>query len=222
GWSNLPNGSTEAYLYDGTTMNDLGTLPGAASSIAVGINNAGQVVGYSYPAGSGSDFFHAFLSDGSTMTDLNDLIPSDSGWVLRFAEAINDAGQIVGYGANPDGLSHAFLLTPDGSRPQVASLPIASPTSGVPIAPTPLEAPLFVKVRQTDPVPEALTGPTQRTTAREGLLPASADGHVRDLVLAEGQPFAGWSDLLGNGRFSAGSWDPDSVVSTLPWGHVMA
>ena len=53
---------------------------------------------------------HAFLYSNGTMTDLNALIPS--GWTLEQANAINDAGQIVGYGYNPQGQQDAFLLTP--------------------------------------------------------------------------------------------------------------
>lgn len=39
------------------------------------------------------------------------MIPAGSGWVLGEAYAINDAGQIAGYG-NIGGEEHAFLLTP--------------------------------------------------------------------------------------------------------------
>jgi probable HAF family extracellular repeat protein len=46
------------------------------------------------------------------MSDLNDLIPPGSGLTLRSASAINNAGQIVGYGAH-NGQFRAFLLTPD-------------------------------------------------------------------------------------------------------------
>ena len=42
------------------------------------------------------------------MADMNNLIPADSGWQLRVASAINDAGQIVGWGIH-GGESRAFL-----------------------------------------------------------------------------------------------------------------
>ena len=35
-----------------------------------------------------------------------------TGWILGGAYAINDLGQIVGYGTNAQGESHAFMLTP--------------------------------------------------------------------------------------------------------------
>ncbi len=55
---------------------------------------------------------HAFLSHGSgPIEDLNDLIPSGSGWTLEQANCVNDNGQIVGLGSI-GGHTHAFLLTP--------------------------------------------------------------------------------------------------------------
>src|SRR5262249_11139678 len=55
---------------------------------------------------------HAFVWQDGMMTDLNDLVVG-SGWsLLSQANAVNDAGQIVGVGTNPDGLDHAFLFDP--------------------------------------------------------------------------------------------------------------
>jgi len=89
-------------------MTDLGTL-GHFYSWGVGINNSGMVVGYASIADNSN---HAVIStDGGTVQDLNDMIPAGTGWVLVEASAINDAGQIVGYG-NVHGVDHAFLLTP--------------------------------------------------------------------------------------------------------------
>jgi probable HAF family extracellular repeat protein len=102
-----------AFVTDGTTMTDLGTL-GGNGSVALGINTAGQIVGESTIA-PGDPYPDAFLYTNGQMIDLNSLLPADSGWTLYNANAINDKGQIVGVGAGPNGLSHAFLLTLDGS-----------------------------------------------------------------------------------------------------------
>ena len=67
---------------------DLGTL-GGTDSYAVDINDSGQVVGYSHPAGSGE--YHAFLCATGVMTDLGTLGGNSSS-----ASAINDHGQVVG------------------------------------------------------------------------------------------------------------------------------
>jgi probable HAF family extracellular repeat protein len=102
------NAARHAFLYDGT-MRDLGTL-GGTESRGAGINAGGDVTGYSYTTGDAS--YHAFLyTSSSGMLDLNSLIDPHSGWELSVAAAVNDAGQIVGYGII-GGRTHAFLLTP--------------------------------------------------------------------------------------------------------------
>ena len=84
---------------------DLGTL-GGTSSYGWGINNNGQVAGYSYIAGS--NVSHAFIADGSGMTDLGTLGGTHSyGW------GINDSGQVVGYSSTVTGSNAAFFY--DGS-----------------------------------------------------------------------------------------------------------
>jgi probable HAF family extracellular repeat protein len=88
-----------AYIWNNGAVTDLG------AGEPFGINNAGQVVGYS--AGS------ATLWDLGTVTNLNDVLSNGDGWHLLEARAINNVGQIVGYGINPDGHSRGFLLTPD-------------------------------------------------------------------------------------------------------------
>ena len=59
-------------------MIDLGTL-GGGSSYAYGVNDSGEIVGYSWLANGGQS---AFLYDDGTMLDLNSLLPSNSGWDL--------------------------------------------------------------------------------------------------------------------------------------------
>jgi len=100
-----------AFLYDTDgSATDLGTLPGRNHSVAKAINSSGQVVGLS--SLDQSESFAPFLYSGGAMTNLNDLILADSGWVLIDATDINDSGMIVGWGINPNGDQRAFLLTP--------------------------------------------------------------------------------------------------------------
>ena len=91
-------------------MTNLGDLPGGFDfSEAKGINNSGQVVGFSYNVSGPS----AFLWQNGVMTDLSTVAGvTGTGWSLTVATAINDAGQIVGYGRNPQGVESAFILTP--------------------------------------------------------------------------------------------------------------
>lgn len=94
---------------NGGPLEDLGTL-GGLFSIAEGINTSGAVVGYSYL--SSNSIQHAFVfTTTSGMKDLNNLIPPGSNLVLTDARAINDRGQIVGYGMVAS-YPHAFLLSP--------------------------------------------------------------------------------------------------------------
>ncbi|HEY9845107.1 MAG TPA: hypothetical protein V6D03_02820 [Candidatus Caenarcaniphilales bacterium] len=129
GSAEIPNRSFHAFLWeDKQGMLDLGTLlsneafPYYADnqSQAWSINDSGQVVGSSsFPKEeldvSGIPYQsvvgHAFLYEDQVMQDLNHLIPSDSGWELNSSQAINDAGQIAGYGTIK-GQTRGFLLTP--------------------------------------------------------------------------------------------------------------
>jgi probable HAF family extracellular repeat protein len=112
---------------------DLGDLPGGQDhSIAQGINDSGQVVGYGY-VGNNVDAYRAFLwSSGGGMRDLNGLLDaSGAGWTLKSAWAVNNAGQIVGYGINPDGDERAFLLDPVPERPLLVFTEFNEPPLGI-------------------------------------------------------------------------------------------
>ena len=86
-------------------------FPGGTLSISNGINSAGTVVGYS-DQNNQFGINHAFVwTVTGGMQDLNSLIPAGFGWSLTYANAINDAGQIVGIGTVL-GSTHALLLTP--------------------------------------------------------------------------------------------------------------
>jgi probable HAF family extracellular repeat protein len=113
-----------AFLWQsGSAMIDLGAFPGGAgSSFANGINNIGQVVGWTTVADD-----HAFIWESDVgMVDLNALIdpmdPLYGSVVLERATAINDAGQIVGEGSFEGNTHHAFLLTPLPELPIAPSL----------------------------------------------------------------------------------------------------
>jgi probable HAF family extracellular repeat protein len=85
------------------TITDLGTLPGKTESYARGINNNGQVVGFS-GAGFGYYDAYAFLWQNGVMNDLGTLGRPNS-----HAYGINDKGQVVGYSYPDEGEAHAFL-----------------------------------------------------------------------------------------------------------------
>jgi probable HAF family extracellular repeat protein len=119
-----------AFLHDGNKMIDLGSLGdkrwGSDLSVALGVNNLDQVVGYTYlPAVGGMPIQQvAFLwrrgANGSgQMINLNALLyGAGKDYLVFSATAINDNGQIVGTAYYmPTGDVRAVLLTPEGPAP---------------------------------------------------------------------------------------------------------
>lgn len=119
-----------AFLWNNGVIHDLGALPGDPDSEALGINAQGQVIGFSGEFSVGnfpSSGISAVLWQNGTITDLNTLIPADSGLHLLAPCAIDQVGHIAGYAVedyasgdsslarvegNYSGEIHAFLLTP--------------------------------------------------------------------------------------------------------------
>jgi probable HAF family extracellular repeat protein len=109
--------ATHAFLYDNGKMIDVGTpgLPSGISnpnSTAVDINNAGQIVGVSSGfLPSGASVAEAFLYDHGSVTNLSALSEVlSAGWKIDAVSAINNLGQIVGYGTI-NGQQHGFILS---------------------------------------------------------------------------------------------------------------
>jgi probable HAF family extracellular repeat protein len=115
-----------AFLYNGAKMIDLGSLGGTGNrdsdvSIALGVNNWDQVVGYTYLPAIGDMPIQqvAFVWSrdgygGGKMVNLNKLVnETGKNYLLVSAAGINDNGQIVAnaYDTQNGGV-HAVLLTP--------------------------------------------------------------------------------------------------------------
>lgn len=112
----------DAVLWSGSRMIDLGVLPGDSCSNAYFVNSSGGVVGTSESKdlcliGVGE---HAFLwQPGEPMVDLNTLIAPGANLQLTYAVAINDRGEIAGFGVPPgcavadyETCGHAYVLIP--------------------------------------------------------------------------------------------------------------
>src|SRR6185312_5820316 len=81
------------------------------------------------PAGSSDPTDHAVIwqpgaGGAYTLSDLNSLIPSGTGWTLEVAKAINDHGLIVAVGQQNGGSYHTLLLIP-----QTTAAALAAPAS---------------------------------------------------------------------------------------------
>jgi probable HAF family extracellular repeat protein len=100
---------THAFLWtEAVGMMDLGHFGGGASR-ATAINNNEVVVGWSTRI-DGTGYAFSWTRAGG-IVDLNTFLPPNSGWVLMAANAINDKGQITGYGLH-NGAGRAFRLSP--------------------------------------------------------------------------------------------------------------
>ncbi len=109
GFSMIETGR-RAFIWNETDgMIDLGFADNASEqNMANDVNDDGVVVG-TILGNQGTFIWEQEYG----MLNLNDLL-DESGidWELQAANAINNSGQIVGWGINPDGNGHAFLLTP--------------------------------------------------------------------------------------------------------------
>jgi probable HAF family extracellular repeat protein len=112
------NNTFHPFLWTKATgMLDLGVLPGDLVGAGTAMNNRGEVVGASVSApGPASGNPRAFVWKQGVMTDLNTLIPANSPLYLMTSFAINDAGEIVGFGMTEGGDLHGFLATPTSSE----------------------------------------------------------------------------------------------------------
>lgn len=100
-------------------MTDLGVVGKDTCSFASSVNAETQVVGESAPR-CNFDNARAFLWEGGSLLNLNDLILDRLGLHLQSAENINDRGEIAGTGLDATGNGHVVLLIPcDANHPNI-------------------------------------------------------------------------------------------------------
>jgi probable HAF family extracellular repeat protein len=107
------------FLFSNGTYTTLDRPGATGATTPLGINDAGQIVGW-FQDGTGN---HGFLYSNGNYTTINDPASAPG---LTMAWGINNAGEIVGYygdnGTDPSG-AHGFLATP-------------TPPSAVPLHPS--------------------------------------------------------------------------------------
>ena len=108
GFSGAANLDQPVQWFNGA-ISALPLLAGSNGGRAYDLNEAGQIVGFlSY-----NNDFRATLWDNGVAYDLTSLVSDLTGWnFLDQALAINELGQITGYGFANSGL-HGFILTPN-------------------------------------------------------------------------------------------------------------
>lgn len=92
-----------AFIWENGVLTDLGALHGDSGSIARGINNAGQVVGYSWHNAT-DDHPRAFLWQNGVMKDIGNLGKD----LETYAYGINNFSQIAGSSYFNDSSYHPF------------------------------------------------------------------------------------------------------------------
>jgi probable HAF family extracellular repeat protein len=187
------------FLWRPTTANGtsgtLINLGGGDLGDAYAINSSAVVVGDFTPTGTqqmDAALWQPGTNGAYTVSDLNSLIPTGTGWALISADAINDRGQIVVEATQANGPVHALLLTPTtpalahpARRVQPAALGNAD-ASSVAAAPT----------RASNP-----SNPPATSQAPADVVTGPAD--ALDQVFTEpdaGLSSAGWSKRLAFAR----------------------
>jgi uncharacterized membrane protein len=106
--------------------NGIATVILSLPSSAVGINSSGKVIGSYQPAGYHRR--HVFIWDASS--GVFDLTPD--GYRSAEAAAINNRGEVLGFGETMNGTSQYFLLAPAPNGVLAPKALIASPRAGTP------------------------------------------------------------------------------------------
>jgi uncharacterized membrane protein len=130
------------FFWQNGAMHGLPPPTGDCDSEGLSLNNLGQVVGRSLGvSATGRLVQRPVIWIHDQAIDLTTLIPASSAWTLLDVVGINDFGQIVGIGFNPQGLLHAFLLQPQldakgdaAATSASASSSVSSPSAAIPTA----------------------------------------------------------------------------------------
>jgi probable HAF family extracellular repeat protein len=109
--STLANGTVGFLWTRQHGMKNLGTLQDDVASGSVAINDAGEIVGVSFDSAGNP---RAVYWHNGTAFDLNNLVVGGSNLLLLWAAAINNRGEITGWGFDAStGEIHTYLAVPN-------------------------------------------------------------------------------------------------------------
>lgn len=121
--STLLDRERQTFIADPNTPHGWSTLmlqhPSWTSIFGTDVNASGEVIGHLGRFNDGqtvtnwdSGYFYAAAGE-TTVHEFAELIPPGLAWQAMLPVSINDKGQILGWGINPEGESSTFLLTPN-------------------------------------------------------------------------------------------------------------
>jgi len=92
----------------------LNTVGEFTNTVAAGISDNGQIVGYGFNDDFSRSRAYIWPSATSQAIDLTTFFPAGSNWDLdsTYAIAVNNRGEIIGGGLFKDGTEHNFVLIP--------------------------------------------------------------------------------------------------------------
>ena len=123
-FATLAHATVHAFIWDSTTgMTDLGSLGG--DSVAIGINDSGQIVGYSYFSDQITMHMVTWTATGG-MVDLGSIDNQRYSW----GNAINSAGDIAGAGQDANGQQVAFFWSASTGYVSLGEIPQNGYASG--------------------------------------------------------------------------------------------
>ena len=121
-WAGNPNepaGKLTLSVREGglASVNSSGTTVWGTSSIAMGLNGHGVVVGSAHEPLTGSSGAFVWRKGWPMLRRLDELVyPTTPGWQLKEAYGVNDSGMIVGWGYY-NGIARAFVAVPGTPPP---------------------------------------------------------------------------------------------------------
>ena len=105
---------TPLFLYSNGKISAITPISGAATSVPLGINSSGVIVGDSTEKINKVVKTFPFISfGGSAAVNVNTLLTANSGWVLTTATGIDNDGRISGVGSKNNGTDVCYLMTPE-------------------------------------------------------------------------------------------------------------